>query len=72
MLNQIAPDINRMIALADRLGELRVEYRLAAEIKRGKMPDEKKLKAMRGLENDLRTELQFLKEKWGVVGNGKR
>jgi hypothetical protein len=67
MINKIAPDITRMIALANRLGELRVEYRLAAEIKRGKMPDEKKLKAMMGLENDLRTELQFLREKWGLV-----
>lgn len=66
MLKELIPDIRRMTDLSKEIGQLIVEYRLACEIKRGIMPDEKKLAAMRKKESELRQELRFLSEKWGI------
>ena len=66
-MNQIRlleADIKEMIGISYRLGVLQVEYRNCAEIKRGKMPDEKRLKAMRDETKELQDRLLYLKTKW--------
>lgn len=65
MIHQLVPDMKRIIELSKKLGEHLVEYKYACEIKRGRMPDKNRLRAMQELENEIRQELNSLKEKWG-------
>ncbi len=59
-------DISEMIDLSRKLGEMRVLYMQAAEIKRGKMPDEKRLAAFREKEKEVFDRLEYLKRYWGI------
>lgn len=57
-------DIKEMIDISFRLGVLQVEYRNAAEIKRGKMPNEERLQNMLKETRELQDRLRLLQTKW--------
>jgi len=65
-LRTLPGDISEMIDLSRKLGEMRVLYMQAAEIKRGKMPDEKRLAAFREKEKQAFDRLEYLKRHWGI------
>lgn len=65
-LRTLPADISEMLELSRKLGEMRVLYMQAAEIKRGKMPDEKKLAAYREKEREAFDRLEYLKRYWGI------
>lgn len=65
-LRTLPADIAEMLELSRKLGEMRVLYMQAAEIKRGKMPDEKKLAAYREKEREAFDRLEYLKRYWGI------
>ena len=65
-LRTLPGDISEMIDLSRKLGEMRVLYMQAAEIKRGKMPDEKKLAALLEKEKQAFDRLEYLKRHWGI------
>lgn len=65
-LRTLPADISEMLELSRKLGEMRVLYMQAAEIKRGKMPDEKKLAAFREKEREAFDRLEYLKRYWGI------
>ena len=65
-LRTLPSDISEMLDLSRKLGEMRVLYMQAAEIKSGKMPDEKKLAAFREKEKEVFDRLEYLKRYWGI------
>ncbi len=65
-LRTLPGDISEMIDLSRKLGEMRVLYMQAAEIKRGVMPDEKRLAAFREKEKQVFDRLEYLKRHWGI------
>ena len=65
-LRTLPGDISEMIDLSRKLEEMRVLYMQAAEIKRGKMPDEKRLAAFREKEKQAFDRLEYLKRHWGI------
>lgn len=65
-LRTLPGDISEMIDLSRKLGEMRIIYMQAAEIKRGKMPDEKRLAALLEKEKQAFDRLEYLKRHWGI------